>query len=215
MLIRILSALALLLVFNCSKPGGARVVDGGDAAGAVGTSDGGAGQSGEPGDAGATCAAGLIGTWNMVSVICGGTDITQDLNTNGGIAGMRIDLSNIGGSCRLASTVSGSACTEVEEFDLLPDVGGTFSVVSRGITNCQPAQCVFNANDGPCIVGDRASQTSLASIKLDGGNLVMTSQPPAGVCGGYGVATILSYVAVTRGRLAAFPRAALSPPHRP
>ncbi len=135
----------------------------------------------------------LIGTWNMVSVICGGTDVTQDLNTNGGIASMRIDLSNIGGSCRLVSTVSGPTCAEVEEFDLLPDAGGTFSVVSRGITNCQPAQCVFNANDGPCIVGDRASQTSLTSMKLDGGNLVMTSQPPAGVCGGYGVATILTY----------------------
>lgn len=193
MLIRALSALALLLVFHCSKPGGARLVDGGGAGGAAGANDGGAGQAGAPGDAGATCAAGLIGTWSMVSVICGGTDVTQDLNTNGGIAGMRIDLSNIGGSCRLASTVSGPTCTEVEEFDLLPDAGGTFSVVSRGITNCQPAPCVFNANDGPCILGDRASQTSLTSIKLDGGNLVMTSQPPAGVCGGYGVATILTY----------------------
>ena len=193
MLLRALSALALLLVFHCSKPGGARLVDGGGAGGAAGAKDGGAGQAGAPGDAGATCAAGLIGTWSMVSVICGGTDVTQDLNTNGGIAGMRIDLSSIGGSCRLASTGSGPTCTEVEEFDLLPDAGGTFSVVSRGITNCQPAQCVFNANDGPCILGDRASQTSLTSIKLDGGNLVMTSQPPAGVCGGYGVATILTY----------------------
>ena len=193
MLIRTLSALALLTVFNCSKPSGARVVDGGGAGGAAGANDGGAGQAGEPGEAGATCAAGLIGTWSMVSLICGGTDVTEDLNTNGGIAGMRLDLSNVGGSCRLASTVSGPTCTEVEEFELLPDAGGTFSVVSRGITNCQPDQCVFNANDGPCILGDRASQTSLTSIKLDGGDLVMTSQPPAGVCGGYGVATILTY----------------------
>lgn len=193
MLMRIVSSLPLLLVFNCSEPGGAGAVDDGGAAGAVSTSDGGAGQVDEPGDSGATCDAGLIGIWNMVSVICGGTDVTQDLNTNGGIAGMRIDLSNIGGSCRLASTVSGPACTEVEEFDLLPDIGGTFSAVSRGITNCEPAQCAFNANDAPCIVGDQASQTSLTSIKLAGGNLVMTSQPPAGVCSGYGVATILTY----------------------
>ena len=193
MLIRTLSVLALLLVFNCSKAGGARVVDGGGAGAAAGANDGGAGQTGAPSDAGATCPAGLIGTWSMVSVVCGGTDVTQDLNTNGGIAGMRIDLSNIGGSCRLAYTVSGPTCTEVEEFDLLPDAGRTLSVVSRGFTNCQPAQCVFNANDGQCNLGDRASQTSLTSIKSDGGNLVMTSQPPAGVCGGYGVATILTY----------------------
>jgi hypothetical protein len=129
----------------------------------------------------------------MVSVVCGGTDVTQDLNTNGGIADVRIDIMNVGAVCIVTSTVSGPTCTEVEDLRLLPDVGVTFAVVSRGITNCQPAQCVFNANDGPCILADRGSETSLTSIQLDGDNLVMTSQPPAGVCGGYGVATILTY----------------------
>lgn len=174
MLIRTPSALALVLVFNCcSNPGGT---------------------GGAPGDAGPACPSDLVGTWNMVSVFCGDTDVSQSVNTNGGIANMRIEFRDAGASCRLVSTVSGPTCTEVEEFELLlRDASGTFSVGSLGITNCQPAQCVFNANDAPCLVGDRAGETNPNSLKLDGGNLVMTSQPPGGFCGAAGVATILTY----------------------
>jgi len=186
-----LLALALLLVFSCNKPGGAARDGGGGAAGAeVGGPD----QVGVPGDAGSVCAADLVGSWSMVSVVCGGTDVTQDIHRNGGFADMRMQFSNTGTSCGLVNTVSGPTCTEVEELALLPGAGGTFSIASRGITSCQPAQCVFNAGDAPCIVGDRAGASALTSMNLDGGNLVVTSQPPAGLCGGYGIATILTYV---------------------
>lgn len=188
---RALSALALLLFFNCNKPGGAARDGGGGAAGAE---VGGLDQVGVPSDAGSVCAAALLGSWSMVSVVCGGTDVTQDIHTNGGIADMRMEFSNTGSSCGLLNTVSGPTCTEAEEFDLAPGAVGTFSIASRGITSCQPAQCVFNAGDAPCIVGDGASASALTSINLDGGNLVVTSQPPAGLCGGYGIATILTYV---------------------
>jgi hypothetical protein len=191
MRMRPLSALALLLVFNCNRPGGAAKDGGGGAAGAdVGGPD----QVGVPSDAGSVCAADLVGRWSMVSVVCGGTDVTQDIHTNGGIADMRMEFSNTGSQCGLRNTVSGPTCAEVEEFDLLPGASGTFSMTSRGITSCQPAQCVFNAGDAPCIVGDRAGASTLTSMNLDGGNLVVTSQPPAGLCGGYGIATILTYV---------------------
>jgi hypothetical protein len=194
MLVRILSALALLLVFNCNKPGGAARDGGGGVGGGADASVGGAGQGGVPGDAGPACAADFVGTWSMVSVFCGAADVTQDIHAKGGIADMRMEVSSNGASCGLVSTVSGSTCTEVEEFGLLPGAGSTYSVVSRGITNCQPAQCVFNVNDAPCILGDRAGASTLTSMNLDGGNLVVTSQPPAGWCGGAGVATILTYV---------------------
>ncbi len=107
---------------------------------------------------------------------------------------MRMEFGNTGTSCGLMNTVSGPTCTEVEELALLPGVGGTFSIASRGITNCQPTQCVFNAGDAPCIPGDRAGASTLTSMSLDGANLVVTSQPPAGLCGGYSLATVLTYV---------------------
>jgi hypothetical protein len=188
---RVLSALALLLVFNCNKPGGTARDGGGGAAGAeVAGPD----QVGVSGDAGSVCGTDLVGSWKMVSVVCGGADVTQDIHTNGGIADMRMEFGNTGTSCGLVNTVSGPTCTEVEELAILPGVGTTFSVASRGITVCQPAQCVFNAGDAPCTIGDRAGTATLTSMNLDGGNLVVTSQPPAGFCGGYGIATILTYV---------------------
>ena len=167
---KILSAVALLLLSSCSK-----------------TEQSANGVA----DADVACASNLVGTWSMISVMCGSTDVTQDIHTAGGISDMRIEFGDTA-PCRLVSTASGPTCTEVEAFDVSAGTAGTLSVVSRGITSCQPAQCVFNANDAPCVVGDRASDTSLASLKLQGGNLTMTSQPP-GLCG-QDVATILTYV---------------------
>ena len=191
MRLRTLTTLALLLVFNCNKPGGAARDSGGDVADAEA---GGPAQVGVPGDAAAVCATDLLGTWTMISVVCGGTDVTQEIRTNGGIADMRMAFSNTGASCGLVDTVSGPTCTEVEELTLLPGADGAFSIASRGITSCQPTQCVFNASDAPCILGDRAGASTQTSMNLDSGNLVVTSQPPAGLCGGHGIATILTYV---------------------
>jgi hypothetical protein len=178
MFMRTLLVSALLLVLGCDKSDSPKKGDGGG-------SDG----TGAP-----ACAANLVGTWKMVSVFCGDSDVTLSIGTQGGISDMRLQLSDKGTSCGVLSAVSGPTCAETEALALVPDAAGTFSVVSQGITDCQPVQCVFNASDQPCALGDRAGEASTTSLKLDGDTLTMTSQPPSGMCGGSGAATIISYV---------------------
>ena len=140
------------------------------------------------------CPANVTGSWTMTSTFCGTTDVTSDITTQGGISQMLLALSDTGGACRIVSTNSGPTCAETEGFVLTANLDGSFTLVpAGGITSCQPAACTFNASDAPCAIGDRADPSTLTSMNLDGGNLVVTSQPPAGLCGSYGVATIVTY----------------------
>jgi hypothetical protein len=141
------------------------------------------------------CPAGLVGTWKMISVFCGDIDVTASIGSQGGISEMRLQVSDSGTDCVLVATASGPTCTETEDVSLVPDGAGNYAVVGKGITECQPAQCVFNANDAPCALGDRASSASVSAtaLKSDGAALTLSSQPPSGLCGGYGQATITTY----------------------
>jgi hypothetical protein len=78
---------------------------------------------------------------------------------------------------------------------LLSDSPGITTVVGKGVIDCQPAQCTFNPSDAPCVLGDRASTTSttVTAAASGGATLTLTSQPPSGLCGGYGQATVVTY----------------------
>ncbi len=70
--------------------------------------------------------------------------------------------------------------------------GSSASVAASGIFNCEPAACVFNTADAPCTLGDRADQGSLISVRVLAG-IVVTAEPPAGVCQASGVATVMNF----------------------
>ena len=140
------------------------------------------------------CPAGL---WIMNSVLCGNIDVTATVASQGGISGMQLQIIDDGTTCTLVATASGPTCTEVEEVTLIPDGTGASTVVSKGSTDCQPAKCAFNSSDIPCRIGDRASATSTTTsttgLTTDGTTLTVTSQPPEGLCGGFGQATTALY----------------------
>jgi hypothetical protein len=172
--------LALILALGCDSSDKSK---GGDAGG-----DGGGEITETPG-----CTASLVGTWTMASVSCGGADVTASIGIQGGITEMRLQIADSGTSCAVVATTTGPTCVEARKVTLNPAASGSYAVVDQGITDCQPAQCAFNASDAPCKLGDRASEASTSSLDVKDGTLTVTSPPPSGLCGGYGVATIISY----------------------
>ena len=93
---KILSAVALLLLSSCSK-----------------TEQSANGVA----DADVACASNLVGTWSVISVMCGSTDVTQDIHTAGGISDMRIEFGDTA-PCRLVSTASGPTCSRARDHEL-------------------------------------------------------------------------------------------------
>jgi hypothetical protein len=176
---RTLSALVLVLALACDSSDKSKKGD----AGGDGVNQGGVPQG---------CPA---GTWIMDSVFCGNIDVTATVASEGGISDMQLQIADDGTTCTVVATVTGSTCSEVEEVTLIPDATGTHAVVSKGITDCQPAQCKFNSSDISCRVGDRASgaTTSTTALKADGATLTVTTQPPDGLCGSFGQPTIALY----------------------
>ncbi len=174
-------ASALCLTVGCS--------DGSDSGGSGG--GGGAGGGAGGGD---PTSCGAVGTWIMTSVFCGNNDVTSDLSTQGGIDGMQLEITAVAGGCHLVGTFTGPTCTETEEREAKVESDGTFTEVSSvGITSCEPAMCTFNANDAPCVLGDRAGPSTSTTATVQGDTLVVTSEPPAGLCNMFGLTTIITY----------------------
>jgi hypothetical protein len=139
------------------------------------------------------CPSNLVGTWRMSFVFCGNTNVTSSINSQGGISGMTLDIRDTGTGCAVVATASGPTCTEVAEASLVPNAVGGHTVIGKGITGCQPAQCVFNPNDAPCALGDGAGETIADSLIWNEGLLIVTTQPPSGLCGSYGTVTTIRY----------------------
>lgn len=176
---RTLSVLALVLALACDGSDKSKKGDAG-------------GDSVNQGGVPLGCPAGL---WIMNSVLCGNIDVTATVASQGGISDMQLQIADDGTACTVVATVTGPTCAEVEEVTLIPDATGTHAVVSKGITDCQPAQCKFNTSDIPCRVGDRASvgTTSTSALTADGATLTVTTQPPDGLCGSFGQPTVALY----------------------
>jgi hypothetical protein len=163
--------------------------------------DGGEAKKTSGGDAAATaCPADVVvGTWKMVSVFCDeDTDVTPAIVSEGGITEMRLQIQDNGTNCTVVGTSTGPTCTETESVVLQPDSPGRYLAMGKGVTDCQPAQCTFNAMDAPCAVGDRAGTTtaSIADFRSDGSTFTLSSRPPAGLCGGYGQRTTITYAKI-------------------
>jgi hypothetical protein len=118
--------------------------------------------------------------------------------SEGGITEMRLQIQDNGTNCTVVGTSTGPTCTETESVVLQPDSPGMYIAVGKGVTDCQPAQCTFNAKDTPCALGDRASSTtaSIAAFQADGSSFTLTSRPPGGLCGGYGQLTVITYAKI-------------------
>ena len=130
----------------------------------------------------------------MTSVFCGPNDVTADVRAAGGITEMRLDISDDSGSCHMVGTFTGPDCIEVEQRGFTIDGSGQLTQTDAlGITSCEPAGCSFNANDAPCMIGDRAGGPGLTSAELDDATIVVTNRPPSGLCQRFGLDTITSY----------------------
>jgi hypothetical protein len=124
------------------------------------------------------CPPSVVGRWTMTSTFCGGVDVTQDLRTKGGISEIGLEIRDVGTICRMYLTITGPACTETESMDYVPNPdGSSASVNASGIFNCEPAACVFNTSDAPCMIGDRADDGPLTSVRVLSG-IIVTAEPP-------------------------------------
>lgn len=134
-------------------------------------------------DGGPRCA--LEGTWRLVQVLCADMDITDAWRMT--VPSSVVVLgTNDGGLCHLAVTHSGPTCTEVQELDEQAD--GT--LLSRGITACDPPACRFVAADEPCVLGDRAGTQRADLTRTDDRFTVsFAADEPAGFCSRYGLPT--------------------------
>lgn len=147
-------------------------------------------------DAGATCP--LDGTWRMEQAFCGDNDVTASLASAGGITSIVVVVTREpgagDGTCRFEQTFTGASCLEVETrlAAVGPD-GNLTQVSSPGITRCEPAACTFNAEDGACVLGDRAAAVAGSTARVVAGKLVTTSPPTAGFCQRFGLESRLVF----------------------
>jgi hypothetical protein len=123
------------------------------------------------------------GVYHLISFKCGAMDITSVWK--GIIPSNTLTFSSQGTSCKMLMTMTAEACKETQEETFV--FGPTGTHVGAGITSCNPVGCKFNANDAPCMVGDRAKPSkAITATGIDVVNGQITIVTPANsgdVCG--------------------------------
>jgi len=134
------------------------------------------------------------GTWRLFALFCNDLDVTNNVATEGGLESMVVAFTALdGGRCEVVATASGPTCTEVSRAQFMLSAGGDLQSTSEGIIACNPEACAFNAQDAPCVLGDRANEAPPASLTLTAGVLEIVHQAPDGICGRFGQTTTAHY----------------------
>jgi hypothetical protein len=135
--------------------------------------------------AGNTTAPGCppAGVYTLISFKCGASDITSVWKSI--IPTTTLTFSSQGTSCKMILTNTSSACMEIQEETFVFGAQGTHT--NAGITSCSPVGCKFNADDAPCVVGDRAKATvasSATGFQVVNGQLTIVTPANSGdLCG--------------------------------
>jgi hypothetical protein len=123
------------------------------------------------------------GVYTLISFKCGATDITSVWKSI--IPTSTLTFSSQGTSCKMVITNTSNACKETQEETFV--FGANGSHVNAGITSCSPAGCKFNADDAPCVVGDRAAPsmaTTVTGFPVVNGQITMVTPANTGdICG--------------------------------
>lgn len=170
-----------------------------DAAGTLDTSPGDGDGDGDTDasaadDAGSfTCPA--VGTWELESIVCATTDVTDGFRMTIPTTIAVITQSESGG-CDIVLTNENDACHEEQSFHDTP-IGDTWMVASSGITACDPDACVFNESDAPCEIGDRV-ETFTESVTFDGEDRFSSTRASGGICAAFSLSpTIFTWTRAT------------------
>jgi hypothetical protein len=123
------------------------------------------------------------GVYTLISFKCGATDITSVWKSI--IPTSTLTFSSQGTSCKMVITNTSSACMETQEETFV--FGDQGSHVAAGITSCSPAGCKFNADDAPCVIGDRAkpamASTATGFQVVNGQLTIVTPANTGDICG--------------------------------
>ncbi len=86
----------------------------------------------------------------------------------------------------------------VGEYDMASE-GSDWAVSTTGITQCEPADCVFAADDAPCKVGDRVSTYRMTvTPSKDGASITGVGNDPENVCSRFNLPTTIVWTRSTR-----------------
>ncbi|HJX53664.1 MAG TPA: hypothetical protein VJ801_12935 [Polyangia bacterium] len=122
----------------------------------------------------------MSGTWSLISMSCGSTDITAAWKAR--VTSSVVTLTGgANGECHGVLVNTGPNCQETDEYDASLS-GETETDSAAGITVCNPSGCQFDPNDAPCVVGDRAG-TSTETTVISGSTMTMTSSGAQSLCG--------------------------------
>jgi hypothetical protein len=123
------------------------------------------------------------GVYTLISFKCNAQDITSVWK--GIIPSTTLTFSSQGNACKMVLTNTATACKEIQEETFV--FGAQGSHVAAGITSCTPAACKFNADDEPCMVGDRAKPSmpsTFAGFEAVNGQITIVTPANTGdLCG--------------------------------
>ncbi len=120
------------------------------------------------------------GTWELTSIACDETDITDQWFAIFDSSVMEITAGD--GVCDVVMTLSSSTCIEQETLEFIAE-NDEIEGESLGITKCTPDACTFGDGDAPCEEGDRAGDMDSDEFILDGTTFTVTGKDPDGICG--------------------------------
>ena len=123
------------------------------------------------------------GVYTLISFKCGAQDITTVWKSI--IPSTTLTFSSQDATCKMVITNTSPACKETQEETFVFGAQGSHAVA--GITSCNPAGCKFNADDAPCVVGDRAKPTMTSNatgiVAVNGQITIVTPANTGDICG--------------------------------
>ena len=125
----------------------------------------------------------LAGSYHLESISCGAVDVTVDvLARSPEIVLVLSDLPT--GGCHLIWQQGSPSCRRTIKAEATPGTTA-WTMVSEGVTSCEPEACAFTDGGLPCAVGDQAG-TYFEALTVVGDELTATRDDGTSLCADLG-----------------------------